>query len=126
VGGWGFTPPRRHQTPHLEGGGVGVKATVPPAHRTGDVSDLPVLAMVLGSFLHFHLGFPQLVLLHGVNAIFGKVGGVQGAYAPEGGTFGTALGLKGGIGRSDMGFNGDLVGGQGGGVHHSDTMIDYL
>jgi hypothetical protein len=25
-----------------------------------------------------------------------------------------------------MGFKGDLVGGQGGGVHHSDTMIDYL
>ena len=31
-GGWGFTPPRRHLEPHLEGGGVGgLKGLKPPS-----------------------------------------------------------------------------------------------
>lgn len=126
MGGGGLPHLEGTKHPTYRGEGWGVKATVPPSPRAGEAPALPVLALVLGSFLHLHLGLPQLVLLHGVNAIFSKVGGGQGTHAPEGGTLGNALGLKGGIGRSDMGFKGDLVGGQGGGVHHSDTMIDYL
>lgn len=138
IGGWGFTPPRRHVNPHLRGGGWGVKALYnhrpprpPCGGGTGLRHPLQQEPVDLGSSTEgvrgcvveadaTEVGIANVVGKRHLAVALATVAIRIDAIHTIVGVFG--LGSMGRIG----GVKGGDTGGEGGGVHHADTMIDLL